>query len=159
MDKNPFLYTSANPINLKDPSGLFPLPGLGFSQFGACFSLHTLSFGNSLLSARSVVDMCKEGFSSNMWNKSFFNLSGNLPTTAHDLFGWYIFEKEQDGRLDFDANKRLTQELSKALSIRELRSNYYSKGDTPARPEQYYFNAQQQGECLGDALTNRHYRK
>lgn len=141
---------------MKDPTGLFATPGPGLVQFANCFSLHTAAFGNSVMPAKAAVDRCKEGFSKDMWNHSFFNFNGNLPTTAHDLFGWYLFEHGNKTRLDFGADASLTKELLKALSIHRLRSEYYSKGDTPEEPGQYYFNRRSLPVVASVKIHNNH---
>jgi hypothetical protein len=100
-------------------------------QFMECTYYHTVLQGNIEKPAGEVVQICRNGFRQDYWAKVPFNLNtNNLPTSAHNLFGRFLYESyagETDW-LVFHANERLTQELAVGVLINNVRSWYYSSG-------------------------------
>ncbi len=61
---------------------------------------------------------------------NIFNLdTGQLPKSAHNLFGWFLFGVADGTQLHFDGHEPLTRELAKSVIIHGLRNEYYRSGD------------------------------
>lgn len=158
MDDNLYGYSNANPINRSDPTGLFSLEGLdGPAAFTFCFAIHS---GSQLpdvmgpggmwylrqISAQSAVDICKLGFSKDAWASVSF---GESPTSAHNLFGIYLYESSRQNRLIFTAKDSLTKELAISSLAEKLRGEYVAQGETQGAKESR-FNFKEQLECAFD---------
>ena len=136
LDSNIYRYAVANPINLSDPTGLAsaPISGLsGPAAFAACFDMHTGTQGNAFTyTAGIAVWICKMAYSPDAWSmyKGSFGLGGKfLPTTAHELMGWFIFEHLYRDLL-FNGTEPLTQELAVSSIAQIVRNKYYREGET-----------------------------
>lgn len=118
-----------------------------------CFNLHTLTgpFFNTT-TAQEAVSICQSAFNQENWGGSYTPGSG-LPTTANELFLWYIFEiddEEEDGHLWFGGRDTLTRELAKSEMVADIRQEYYLLGDVPGI-QLYKFN---HGEFLRSILID-----
>jgi RHS repeat-associated protein len=164
---NRYTYATSNPVILKDPSGHFAeLPGP--VAFARCFELHSLFEGNyeaSIgniefiynVSAQDAVDICKQAFSPGAWNfmSSTFNLDASTPTTAHELFGWYLYEVGGgQNYFQFDGNHPLTQELAASWWITLLRYKYYLLGDVSDYVFQKFNKPQFLASIIADGLKS-----
>jgi RHS repeat-associated protein len=136
LEENLYFYGASNPINRSDPTGL-DSSLLGPWAFSMCFDLHSLWKGSyPWISAGRAVAICQTGFRQDAWNPGWFNLSGNLPQSAHDLMGWYLFERGDKPHLDFDGNQPLAKELARSTLIHDVRMRYYfTHGDTSGKME------------------------
>ncbi|MFB0534861.1 MAG: RHS repeat-associated core domain-containing protein [Anaerolineae bacterium] len=147
---NGFNYAMGNPINLNDPSGLYPWSGI--ELMALCFDLHSLTHGVAPLgphdprstTAKEAVELCRASYNKENWNKDIygFELGQDLPKTAHELFGWYVHEwrgKYKSDRLVFDGNEPLTKELAKTSLVSDLRQRYYWGGEDLSGPTHYKF--------------------
>jgi RHS repeat-associated protein len=142
-----WLYAYGNPINKTDPSGL-SAGATGYSGLDAfvmCFDLHSLTKGLlpinegmmlQFYSAQDVIDICNDAYNKNNWDKDFFNLEEELPTSAHNLMGWFLYEVGSQ-HLVFDANEPLTQELARSAPIQRKRLKFYREGDLPLTEENF----------------------
>jgi RHS repeat-associated protein len=136
FDEDRWGYANNNPINYTDPSGNKPRPPVtywGPQQFVECFTYHTGLAGNvPFLSAGEAVEICKRGFRKDLWHGVSFNLNTNeLPKSAGDLFGRYLFESygQDSNWLKFNANEPLTRELAVGTLVNDIRNWYYQGGD------------------------------
>jgi RHS repeat-associated protein len=147
---NGFNYAMGNPINLSDPSGLYPWSGI--ELMALCFDLHSLTHGVAPLgphdprskTAKEAVELCRASYNKENWNKDIyrFGLGQDLPKTAHELFGWYVHEwrgKYKSDRLFFDGNEPLTRELATTSLVSDLRRRYYWRGENLSGPTHYDF--------------------
>jgi len=124
---------------------------VGPFAFVTCFDLHSRLRGNTpLVSAQTAVDICRLAYSQNAWDRDWFDLSGERPTSGHDLFGWYLYQQGAESRLEFDANEPLTRELIKSVSVHWQRTNAYLFGDTGPGIAEYRYNLPQQIACMVD---------
>ncbi len=160
VENNQYVYAMGNPVNRIDPSGLVSFGLTGHEAFSLCFDIHTGSKGIlaakyldiSFISAQLAVDICKAAYSRGAWFpfKWSFNLEGGHPTTAHELFGRYVFETG-DTTLFFDATQPLTEELAVSSLIQRVREMYYHpigqttenvyRGGETQQPTEYRFKA------------------
>ncbi len=154
MSYNLWAYAYANPSNATDPSGLFPPdPDTGDVYFTKCLAIHTFSqyFGDVFYqgkTAQQAVDVCRMAYTGDYWAPNgilvgFDLTTSHLPTTAHDLMGWFLYNKRLDGtndsdRLFFDANQPLTKELARGVLINEVRNKYYHRENTNGPTEYPY---------------------
>ncbi len=146
---NGFNYAMGNPVNLSDPSGLQAIGILGPAYFARCFDLHTaspvLGVQGDPTTAKQAVEICKAAYSNANWDRNlyFFELGQDLPKTAHELMGWFLYDwrgKYHSDRLFFDAKEPLTQELIRTSLIEQvIRPLGYSLGNTD-RQEEYPFD-------------------
>jgi hypothetical protein len=162
-----FNYTMGNPVNLSDPSGL---DSSGFANFLLCFDLHSVetlappspSFWGQVrfqdrITAQQAVDICKSAYSKANWETvpiHGFDFTSDLPATAHDLFGWFLYDhrgKRETDRLYFDANQPLAQELAKTDEMNQLRTWYYTGQLKERGIREYQFDLLQQLQALMDA--------
>ncbi len=153
-------YAYGNPINTRDPSGLSPSIS-GLEAFVKCFDLHSIRRGlityqGGLIeevSVQDAIDTCKKAFSPGEWRgwEKSFGFGEELPRSAHQLFGWYVFEHDYESPyLEFGGSDPLTRELAGSSSIRAIRSKYYRIGDF-SEPTFYPFNhLEQLGTLLFD---------
>jgi hypothetical protein len=51
-----------------------------------------------------------------------------LPTTAHELFGWWLFGYGKSDHLYFGGNQSLTRELATSSLVQDIRIGYYMDG-------------------------------
>ena len=133
----------ANPVNRRDPSGLVSLGLIGPEAFSLCLDIHTGSggviaaryLGIPFVPAGLAVGICKAAYSNTAWFplKWSFQLDGGLPTSAHDLFGRYVFETGSTS-LFFDANEPLTRELAVSSLVQQVRNWYYRPGSATNDP-------------------------
>jgi hypothetical protein len=158
---NGFNYASGNPVNLTDPAGLQSLPGVLW--FSKCFDLHTATpfFGflgiQDSTTAGRAVEICKAAYSASMWDKNVpvlgFQLGQELPTTAHELFGWFVHDwrgRYNSDRLCFDANQPLTLEVLKTTVVNRVRHGYYAGNSDVGGPTHYEFDPWSQFLALLD---------
>jgi len=133
----------------------------GLSRFVKCFELHTLNpfFGiqGDQTTAQQAVDICKAAYTGETWNGSLpgFNLGQELPTRAHDLFGWFVYDwrgRFNSDRLYFDANQPLTGEVARTGQITHVRQLYYNGDPIVGGPELYQFDAPNQISALFETL-------
>ncbi len=147
---NGFNYAMGNPVNLSDPSGLYPRSGI--ELMALCFDLHSLTHGVApsgpldprSVTAKEAVELCRASYNKENWNKDIygFELGQDLPKTAHELFGWYVHEwrgKYKSDRLFFDASEPLTRELAKTSLVGDLRQRYYWGKEDLSGPTLYEF--------------------
>jgi RHS repeat-associated protein len=163
---NGFNYATGNPVNLNDPSG-FQSSGLGIGYFGYCFNFHTfepLGLGPKILghfplgafiTAQQAVNICRAAYSQANWGyvpARGFDFASDLPKTAHDLFGWFVYDYRGNHTdwLYFDANQPLTQELAKTGEIDQIRSWYYSGQLHDPGIREYQFDVPQQIQAVMD---------
>jgi hypothetical protein len=67
------------------------------------------------------------------------------------LFGWYLYQHEEETYLDFDAKQPLTRQLAVSKLIHNKRLAYYVDGDTPpGEAPEYRFNLGEQAQCFLD---------
>lgn len=154
-EANRYNYTSSNPINRIDPTGLLSISDLsGPALFAMCFDMHSITRGANLgvVTAQLAVDVCRLAYSKDIWNPNAsppmgFNFIGSRPTTGHDLFGWYLFE-HGGSKLTFQGDQPLTKELARSKIIdKYIRYKYYKPGlDIPATLLE--FDLLQQAECI-----------
>jgi len=149
LSLNRWAYTQGNPINRTDSTGHWSDSMPGLATFALCFDFHSLNHGAYqvddlvvVVSAQEAVDTCRVAYSKDAWSKDFFDLSGDRPTTGHDLFGWFLFEQGEDTHLRFDANQPLTKELSKSQLVGSMRFLYYQLGDTVAVRAKWWCKAE-----------------
>jgi len=166
LDSNPYLYVHANPIIRTDPTGLLPFPLGGPQAFIECLAFHSLSLGTGAaqigygmgglhqVTAREAVDICKIGYSQDMWSQNWFNLT-DRPDSGHDLFGWYLYGQGNSASLLFDANSPLTQKVAISRLVHNKRIEYYKTDvDTPkGEAPEYKFNYGEQFQCALDFRT------
>ncbi len=155
---NAWLYVGDRPVNLTDPTGLAP-SWSGPLAFAMCFDLHSLTsglpqaaIGLGATTAQQAVDICRTAYSMEAWSDWSFGLDKDLPTSAHELMGWYLFEIGKD-HLYFDGKQPLTVELAQTSLINDIRNWYYTGGDV-IKPIQYKFNHLEYIATLG--LDSRH---
>jgi RHS repeat-associated protein len=156
-------YVEGNPITLSDPSGYQGMDPLGALYLVGCFNLHTATPGflGGILpdstTAKSAVATCRAAYNKANWNKSIygFKLDQELPTRAHDLFGWFLFEwrgKYNTDRLFFDAEQPLTRELAKDSQLTFVRDKYYNNDPDVGGPTLYKFATGDFGLSLFESL-------
>jgi RHS repeat-associated protein len=154
-DNNLYQYAGSNPVNWSDPSGYLPgwtdyIQGLtGPELFGICLAIHTIARAEVQLNAGFVVDICRLSFRQDLWFA--FDLSGDLPSSAHNLFGWFLFESYGPGNdnwLEFDANEPLTQELATSTLVNDVRTWYYEGGDRGGHTDPRYVGGDTYGAIL-----------
>jgi len=128
-EDNLFLYASANPVTRRDPTGLFSEYLTGPLSFALCFNFHSIPTHGWEHDADVdfAISVCRNAYSTNNWNSSWFDFT-KTPESAHDLFGWYLFEKGKDS-MHFDGDSPITKELADSTLISDLRSKYYLQGD------------------------------
>jgi RHS repeat-associated protein len=151
LESNQYLYASANPIVYSDPRGL-DSGASGPAYFTFCIGLHTGLKGNvGWISAEDAVAYCRKGFNMNLWSSIPFNqneLNNDTPTSAHNLFGRFIFEKGKDDWIVFNGSDELTKELSKGTLINDIRHWYYSGGDPGEHTLPVYRGGDTEGPIL-----------
>ncbi len=160
LSLNRYNYVLDNPVKSTDPTGFDPL---GPMYFTMCFDLHSLSQGIwpgmsggiNVVTAQQAVNICRAAYSKENWNKDIygFELGPNLPTTAHELFGWYVYNyrgNNNTDRLYFDGAQPLTRELAKSILIADERTLYYNAGDI-SEPTLRKFN---HGEFLASIMND-----
>jgi RHS repeat-associated protein len=149
---NGWNYVEGNPINRVDPTGFQSVSGP--LDFAKCFGLHTATpfFGlQDSTTAKRAVEICKAAYTGGKWS-SFFNLGQDLPTTANELFGWFVHDWRggyNSDRLYFDANQPLTREVLKTMPVNRVRHGYYADPNM-GEPMHYEFDAWQQFFALLD---------
>jgi hypothetical protein len=136
-EANLFLYATANPVNQTDPSGLFSTGIEGPGAFMACFALHTGfpellkdngSPINSHISAWYAVALCKRGADQSAWSALKWMFPDTYPTTAHELFGRWLFGYGDTDHLYFNGGDPLTKELAISSLVQDIRVGYYKAG-------------------------------
>ncbi len=159
LSLNRYNYVLDNPVKSTDPTGFDPL---GPMYFTMCFDLHSLSQGIwpgmsggvNVVTAQQAVNICRAAYSKENWNKDIygFELGPNLPTSAHELFGWYVYNYRGTNTdwLDFDGAQPLTKELAKSILIADVRTQYYNGGDIEV-PTLRKFN---HGEFLASLMND-----
>jgi RHS repeat-associated protein len=138
LSLNGWIYVEGNPTNYVDSSG-FTRNLSGPIQFINCFDFSIgKGFDSPWISAQEAVDSCRAAYSKNAWSgwENRFGLNdGNkeLPTTAVELFGWFVFENGDSDHLWFDGTEPLTKELAHSLLTHNVRHKYYQTGDITNR--------------------------
>ena len=169
LSLNRWNYVQSNPVNFVDPSGFDP--GFGRDWAGPviaslCFDLHTgtqgVWFSSSQtglfggVTAKQAVTLCQKAYLKEYWSKDLygFQLGDQLPQTATELFGWYVYNHRgkfgDTDRLYFDGKQSLTQELSMSGSVAGLRTMFYRQGNI-GDPTLLRFN---EGEFIGSLLND-----
>lgn len=129
----------------------------GPALFALCLDLHTVSggilTGNPRITAGDAVALCKSAYSSQNWSllQPTFGFDKDLPTSAHELMGWYVSNYRGNHDTDwlkFDGTQPLTRELAKSVLIHAVRLNYYARGDINS-PAEYEFSVQDYLASLG----------
>ncbi len=159
---NGYSYVEGDPINRVDPTGFQSGNVQGAAYLIGCINLHTAGpvLGNifpDATTAGEAVARCKAAYNKANWNQSLygFQLGQELPTKAHDLFGWYLFEwrgRYNSDRLFFDANQPLTHELAKNAEIFSVREGYYNGDPNNGGPTLFKFGAPDYGLSLFESL-------
>jgi len=107
-------------------------------SFTLCFDFHSLSHGWSHeADVNFAINVCRAAFSQDNWNPAWFDFT-KPPESAHNLMGWYLFEKGQD-KMWFDGSSPLTRELADSTLISDIRLKYYREGDLKGQ-NLYKFN-------------------
>ena len=152
MSYNSWEYGNGNPGNLTDPTGYSSIGGgTGLADSLICFGFHSLGHGSLTgISAFEAVNTCKRAYSWSSWSRSSFNFDTNLPKSAHDLVGWWLFEYG-NSHIAFDANEPLTREIAKSKLVFNKRLEFYLIGDITG---EYKFNLPEQVQCVFDFYTN-----
>jgi len=138
LSLNGWIYVEGNPINYVDSSGFARNLSVPI-QFINCFDFSIgKGFDSPWISAQEAVDSCRAAYSKNAWSgwENRFGLNdGNkeLPTTAVELFGWFVFEHGDNNHLWFDVTEPLTKELAHSLLTHNVRYKYYQTGDITKR--------------------------
>jgi hypothetical protein len=162
---NGFNYAMGNPVNLNDPTGFDASPGIVY--FSWCLDLHTVepvlnSYGigpsiplGAFTTAQQAVDICRAAYTSASWATvpiRGFDFTSDLPRTAHDLFGWFLYDHrgKHTDRLYFDANQPLTQEVAKTGEIDQIRAWYYTGQLGAGGIREYQFGILQQLQSFTD---------
>ncbi len=141
---NRWIYVNNSPVNIVDPSGYSPI---GYTYISMCVSAITVPPNGRWLgmTAGQAVAICHMAYNKDAWNFSEDYVETILPTSAFNLFIWYVNEFGDD-HLNFDGSQPLTKELATSVSIQILRKKYYQAGNL--NKELYKFNGKEVIESL-----------